>query len=111
MKNLNYLILSEKGDIKNNYSENTLKNLYPPEEFESFINSVRQISGDMKKENYLEISSFYSCGYQFLLKEFKKGFFLSDSAFESLLVYHHSVMDKTGLEILNYRFTPEVLES
>ena len=63
----------------------------------------------MNYGKYIEISNKFTFSYQELLKYFKSGFFISNDAFESLLVYHFSLIDKRKLEIFNIDFNPNSL--
>lgn len=98
-----------KGNINQNYNEEKINNKYPINEIESFLNEIKKINSTYNKENYLEISHKFSPAYKILSKEFKKGTFLSDNAFESLLIYHYSKIDKIDIDILNYDFSYNTL--
>ena len=100
-----------KGNINKNYDENSINNKYPISDINLFFKEVNDIVNDIKKDSYLEISHKYTPAYKVLLKEFKNGTFLSDDAFESLLVYHYSKNDNIDIDILNYNFTYNSLDS
>ena len=108
---MEYNKLRFKGNINKNYNEDTINNKYPTSEIVSFINEVTNNINDLNKDNYLEISHRYSPAFKVLLKDFKNGTFLSDDAFESLLVYHFSKNENINIEILNYDFTYNSLDS
>lgn len=97
-----------KGNITQNYNEESVKKNNPVKEIEDFFNAIKSTI-PANPEKYLEISHKFSFGYQVLLKHFKSGYFLSNDAFESLLVYHFTTIDKQKLDILNVEFTPNSL--
>ncbi len=94
-----------KGNINENYNQEIINNKYPINIIELFLNEIKKINPSYNKENYLEISHKFSPAYKILSKEFKKGTFISDNAFESLLVYHYCKIDKIDIDVLNYDFS------
>jgi len=100
-----------KGNINENYNEDILNNKYPITEVKSFFDEVNNAVDDLNKEDYLEISHCYSSAYKILLNDYKNGTFLSDDAFESLLVYHFSKINNININILNYEFSYNSLDS
>jgi hypothetical protein len=108
---MDYNKLKFKGNINKNYTDEILENKYPITGITSFLDEVTNTDNNFNKENYLEISHKYSPAYKVLTKKFKNGTFLSDNAFESLLVYHSSKKDNVNIDILNYEFNYNSLDS
>jgi len=108
--------LNFKGCISKIYSEENIRKNNPADEIESFYEIIKSFCKQKNIENinsekYIEISHEFTSGYSVLLDHFKNGVFLSDNAFESLLVHHFAFIGKKNIEVINDDFKPNSLTS
>jgi|GEM_PF-1367421 len=100
----------EKGNI-DTYIANNINYKFTNDDIKNIINKINEISPINEKDNFLEISHTHTLGYLILTNIFKKGIFISDDPFESLLEYHHSKLNNKELDIYNHYFSTNSLSS
>ena len=98
-----------KGHLNKNFNPITIKNKFNREVFESFFNEASKIAESINKDSFLEMSYKFSPAYQYMLDIFKNGAFLSNDDFESLLVYHLSILENKKIDVYNNAFSFESL--
>ena len=99
--------LFTKGNINENYNNDVINKKYPNSRAEAFFDNIKEITSTILKDNYLEVSHKYTGAFSVLLDHFKKGTFLSDDPFESMLTYHMSKTGNKEINVLNYNFNYE----
>ena len=63
-------------------------------------------ASDTGKNNYCEVSHYFSGSCKIMLDEFKSGVFISDDQYEALLAYHHSITENKKIDVYNRFFNP-----
>lgn len=95
----------DKGKLNDKYSINKYIKESDIAESRLFYENVLNKCRNFEKKSYLEISHVFTPAYKFMLNEFKAGTFLSDDAFESLLVYHYSSIENKNIAVYNHKFS------
>ncbi len=104
------MLFFEKGDINEFFDKNEYTRI-PENLLKEFFDEINKNAELNEKKTFMEISRSYTNSFKYIINDFKEGAFLTDSAFDSLLSYHFSNLNKYNIKSYNYNFNIQRFES